>query len=139
MRLAVSSTQYRFFLAGVEGTLFSHIPPLRILTISNRKRLTERVRYNESLLMYPGRLPWSLLRFRRPPFPGPLTQISQDFPARCRTEGDLSTRSPQNRTFGVMLLDEIASALASKMATSIEIPLRDTEDEVHNQLNSFTN
>ena len=37
-------------------------------------------------------------------------------------------------TFNVGLLDKSSSAIASKMATSIEIPLRDTEDEVDNSL-----
>ena len=58
----------------------------------------------------------------------------------------LSTLSPglsrpnlETRTFGVVLLDALAAALASKMATSIEIPLRDTEDEVQNPLDFFMN
>ena len=42
-----------------------------------------------------------------------------------------------NATFGVVLLDGTSSAIASKMATSIEIPLRDTEDEVEISLHSF--
>ena len=42
-------------------------------------------------------------------------------------------------TFGVILLDGSSSEIASKMATSIEIPLRDTEDEVQNSLDFFVN
>lgn len=42
-------------------------------------------------------------------------------------------------TFGVTLLDGLSFAIASKMATSIEIPLRDTEDEVENSPDFFIN